>query len=191
MIRDPFDNHRKKNIFQATAARTAQHLRDTAAQVGSNALGDMAFSIPRNVPDFGGAHRELEDSAWSALRGGKAIPGLFERDSSLPMYKDKPYGYAPSQRNRPLWRRKRAIGPFLIVVGVLVYLLAFNRKTQTEITPSNSGWSWTGVSDSKNKAAWDERREKVVEAFQLSWDAYERYGWGMSKDRRLLDLGRS
>lgn len=190
MIRDPFDIHRKKNIFQATAARTAQHLRDTAAQVSTNALGDMAFSIPRNIPNFDDASRQLEDSAWSALRGGKAMTGLMGRDSSLPMYKDKPYNYAPSQRNRPLWRKKRLLGPFFTVAVVLVYLFGFGGKTQTEINPSKSGWSWMSTSD-KNTADWNERREKVVEAFQLSWDAYERYAWGMSDIRLLLDLARS
>lgn len=186
MIRDPFNLHRKANIFQATAARTAQHIRDTAAQVGSNALEEMAFSIPRNVPDFAGSNRELEDSAWSTLRGGNASKGLFNKNPSLPMYKDKPYNYAPSKRSRSLWRRKRLVGPFLIFVVVLVYLFGFGRTTQTEISYLRSGWSWTGVSE-KNDADWNDRREKVVEAFQLSWDTYERYAWGMSESRLLLD----
>ena len=179
MIRDPFDIHRK-NIFRETAARTAQHIRDTATQIGaSNALGEMAFSMPRNVPNFGGADRDLEDSAWSSLRGGvqKGVSGLYQKKESLPMYKDKPYAYAPSHKNRPWWRRKRILGSICAFITLLVYFVAFRHKSQTEIRSSKSGWSWMGVSD-QNKVDWEERREKVVEAFQLSWDSYERYAWG-------------
>lgn len=147
----------------------------------------MAFSIPRNVPDFAGPNRDLEDSAWATLRSSSSGKGLFSRDSSLPMYKDKPYGYTPSHRNRPVWRRKRILGPFFTFALVLVYLFGFGGKTQTEISSLKSGWSWAGVSD-KNNADWNERREKVVEAFQLSWDAYERYAWGKLASP-LLSLG--
>jgi len=41
-------------------------------------------------------------------------------------------------------------------------------------------WDWAREKDgkAKNKADWLKRRERVVEAFELSWDAYERYAWG-------------
>lgn len=183
MLRDPFDIHRK-NIFQVTANRAAQNIRDTAAQVGANAL-DMSFAVPRNVPDFGGPGREQEDNAWSSLRGAGArakdrVNGMFDKDA-LPMYKDKPFTYTPSYRNRPWWKKKRMLSGIFTSVLFLVYMLGiFSEPQAGQSNPSaRPGWSWIGLSDSAGKDAdWGERRERVVQAFEVSWDAYERYAWG-------------
>ena len=181
MIRDPFDIHRK-NVFQATAARAAENIRNTAARVGANAL-DMPFNIPKNVPDFGGAGRELEDNAWASLRGASArakdrVNGMFDKEA-LPMYKDKPFTYTPSYRNRPWWRKKRIIGGAVTALLFFVYMLGFfSSSDDAGQTAGKSGWSWIGVPGAGKTADWETRRERVVEAFQISWDAYERYAWG-------------
>ena len=184
MIRDPFDIHRR-NLIQATAAaasHTANNIRQTAAQVGA----DMSFTVPRRVPDFDDTDRALEDHAWSSLRGAGArvqgrVTGLFEA-KSLPMYKDKPFTRTPSYRNRPLWRKKRTLGTLvLLVLSVLYFLGFFSSRSRSETRPSKSGWSWPRLDT--GKADWDQRRQRVVEAFQLSWDAYERYAWGRSTPR--------
>ncbi|PNY23600.1 alpha-1,2-Mannosidase [Tolypocladium capitatum] len=180
MIRDPFDIHRK-NRFQAAGLRAAQDIRSTAAQVGASAR-DMSFSIPNNVPNFGAPHRDLEDRAWASVarRGGGGIikqvqgrmAGFFDQDE-LPMYKDKPYA---SMRRRPWWRRKRILGT--IALGVLTLLCLMGLTGPGQRRRSTSAWSWIGLSQEKGTANWDERRQHVVEAFELSWDAYERYAWG-------------
>ena len=185
MIRDPFDIHRK-NRFQATAFRAAQSIRDTAAQVGASAL-DMSFSIPNKTAQlWGSASRPRGQSLGVCPRGAEAagiingvqgkVAGFFDQEG-LPMYKDKPYAYAPSMRRRPWWRRKRILSSIVLGVLTLLYLLGFiglghERKT-------TSAWSWLGLVPEKGSANWDERRQHVVEAFELSWDAYERYAWGM------------
>lgn len=183
MIRDPFDIHRK-NIFKATATRAAHNIRQTATQVGANAL-DMSFNIPRNVPNFGNSDRDLEDTAWASLRGAGAkvqdrVTGLFDQES-LPMYKDKPYAYTPSYRNRPIWRKKRFLASTALFAITILYYLGFlsSAESDPKATKSNSAWSWMGLPD-KGKVDWNQRRERVVEAFQLSWDTYERYAWGTS-----------
>ncbi|PHH90115.1 hypothetical protein CDD83_4461 [Cordyceps sp. RAO-2017] len=182
MIRDPFDIHRK-NAVQATALRAAQNIRDTAAQVGASAL-DMSFSVPKNVPNFAAPHRDLEDRAWKSVprRGGilnevqGRVAGLFENEE-LPMYKDKPYTYAPSMRRRPWWRRKRMLSIVALGVLALLYLKGFFSRHGGG-PRSTSTWSWMGLSQEGVADDWDKRRQHVVEAFELSWDAYERYGWG-------------
>ena len=176
MIRDPFDIHRK-NIFQATAYRAANNIRQTAAQVGANAL-DMSFGVPRNVPNFNTGDRDLEDHAWSSLRGAGArvqdrVTGLFEKET-LPMYKDKPSSYAPSYRRRPWWRKKRVFGTLVLTILSVLYLFGFFSSSSDK--PSRPAWSWMGLET--DKVDWEERRGRVVEAFELSWDTYERYAWG-------------
>ena len=186
MIRDPFDIHRN-NIFKATASRTANRIRDTAAQVGANALENMAFSMPRNLPNFESANRDLEDGAWSSLRGaGNRVTGMFDKEA-LPMYKDKPFTYTPSYKNRPLYKKKRFFGSLVLGVVFFFYLLGFFSSPKDE-AKQKSSWSWMGLGD-VGKTDWEQRRSKVVEAFQLSWDTYERYAWGTSNG--TVALGRA
>lgn len=186
MIRDPFDIHRK-NVFKATALRTAEHVRDTVVQAGVDAL-DMSFSIPKHVPNFADPHRANEDRAWAGIssrdgpRGGglmggmqDRVSGLFEK-KSLPMYKDKPYNFVPASRRRPLWKQKRILGPASLAAVFLLYLMGFFSSSSK--STSTSGWQWRAANQEKGTADWDKRRESVVEAFQLSWDTYAEHGWG-------------
>lgn len=178
MIRDPFGIH-SKNVFKTTALRAAQNIREAATQASANAL-EMSFSMPKHVPDFGDPGRALEDRAWAALsrRGGAVLKGGSLEPDTLPMYKDKPYAYAPSMRLRPWWRRKKVLGTITAAVVFLLYLLGFF-SGNTEAKTSGSAFSWLGLSHDRDHVDWDERRKSVVEAFEVSWDAYERYAWGM------------
>ena len=185
MIRDPFDIHRK-STFRASSSRTAQKYRDSG-QAGPYAAEGMAFSIPRNLPNFEDPTRSLEDRAWAATsrRGGgngrifhevqDRVTGMFDT-ATLPMYKDKPYAYSPSMRRRRWWRRKRLLGMLAAVVVFLLYLMGLfsGRPAMVPV----SGWTWLSSSKGSADTDWLKRREHVVEAFQLSWDAYERYAWG-------------
>lgn len=175
MIRDPFNIHRK-SAFQATAVRAAHNIKDAAAQAGAAAF-DMSFSLPKNVPDFAAPQRHLEDRAWTAVTS--RVAGLLDQPA-LPMYKDKPYSYVPSMRRRPWWRRKRVLGALLLGTLALLHLAGLLRGSAGEQRPP-SVWSWMGLSQDGGGADWDERRRHVVEAFELSWDAYERYAWGTSR----------
>lgn len=149
----------------------------------------MAFSVPQNVPNFRAPHRDLEDRAWThvpengASRGGvfeklpSRMTGFLDQDE-LPMYKDKPYKYPPSIRRKPWWRRKRI--HIIIILGILTLLYTtghiFNSGPKTG--PRKVWSSWRESLQSGANVDWDKRRQLVVEAFQLSWDAYERQAWG-------------
>ncbi|KAL7802020.1 family 47 glycoside hydrolase [Trichoderma aethiopicum] len=200
MIRDPFGIHSKKKAFKATALRAAHEIKEAATQAGANAL-EMSFSLPKHVPDFGDPSRALEDRAWAALSrrggggGGGGKTGFFESSSdSLPMYKDKPYAYAPSMRLRPWWRRKKVLGTIAAAVMFVLYLMGFFSSDEPEAMKkksSGSAFSWLGLSQEKGGVDWDERRKSVVEAFEVSWDAYERYAWGKDEFHPISKNGRN
>ncbi|KAL2199232.1 glycoside hydrolase family 47 protein [Corynascus similis CBS 632.67] len=163
---------------------------------------DMSFAIPRNVPSFSNPQRELEDHLWAASsaknRQRSSLVGnvqdLLSGGSSsragLPMYKDKPYMYPPGRGGpyagnwrRPLYRRKRTCAFLLFVVVGLLWWTGLLAGEQQE-GGAGGGLNWSGwltqegSGGQANAAEWAERRQKVVEAMELSWDAYERYAWG-------------
>ncbi|OAA48755.1 mannosyl-oligosaccharide 1,2-alpha-mannosidase [Metarhizium rileyi] len=198
MLRDPFDIHRK-NAFKATVFQAARNISTTAAHVGTAAL-DMSFNIPKNVPNFGAPHRELEDRAWATLSGGgrgtgggfmngvqSKVSHYFE-DESLPMYKDKPYGHG----RKRWWRRKRVLSTVALALLTFLWLTGFLGRSERErSSTSKSTWAWLGMSKIKKSANWDERRQRVVEAFELSWDTYSRYAWGYDEYHPISKTGKN
>lgn len=156
----------------------------------------MAFSVPRHVPSFTDPARQAEDRLWAAATRQRAGPssgvlggvqdkvgGFLNPDRrSLPMYKDKPYGYGPggAGRPRPLLRKKRVLGFLTLLVLGFLWFAGFFDEHHERARAKLGDWGWLS-SDTKarSKADWMKRRERVVEAMELSWDAYERYAWGM------------
>lgn len=153
----------------------------------------MAFNVPRNVPSFQNPQRALEDRLWTAsgmtARGSRGhqsglldevhsrVDGFLGTKSQLPMYKDKPYSYAASRRLRPYWRRKRSLLALVLLVLTGLYFYGAFDDHSKHLDPSQ--WSWLRSPEPpSNKADWGKRRERVKEAFELSWDAYAQYGWG-------------
>lgn len=138
----------------------------------------MAFSVPRNIPGFSNAQRDLEDRVWGS--------GASSR-TSLPMYKDKPYALTPSYR-KPFWKRKRVVGISAIILTFLYWMGLFSKPSTTK-NDAAKDWSWMGFSKEGAKPNWDERRDHVVETFELSWDAYKRYAWGYDEYKPISKKG--
>lgn len=163
-------------------------ITERAVETGINALqkgkqtveDNMSFAIPKNVPSFSNPNRRaLEDKYWgSAAAPTSSITSHFggRGSQSLPMYKDKPYAYPTSQRSRPMWRRKRVAVFVFAALSFLYYFGAFSSHHET--TSTTPSWSWLKTAEPEKKVDWPQRRDRVVEAFTLSWDAYERYAWG-------------
>ncbi|KAI8265946.1 Mannosyl-oligosaccharide 1,2-alpha-mannosidase [Colletotrichum sp. SAR11_239] len=209
-VRDPFNLHKSPalNVFKITAARAAQNIKEKAVEAGANAANalndiDMAFNVPKNVPSFSNPQRQLEDRYWGsgAANSRARNQGLFQgvqgrvedllgTKGQLPMYKDKPY-YA-SRRWRPLWRRKRSIiGTLLLLFTGLWWFGFFSEGSKTRQSASQLTNGWLGSAEPAGKKAdWTKRRERVVEAFQLSWDSYERYAWGYDEYHPIAKTGR-
>ena len=111
-----------------------------------------------------------------------SIPYLtFQQE--LPMYKDKLYNYAGSRKYTPFYRQKRVIsGAILFLIGLVYWLGIFSPST-VKAKPrdtNKSAWNWLSSPTTSASVDWDDRREKVKDAFMLSWDGYEQYAWGMS-----------
>jgi endoplasmic reticulum Man9GlcNAc2 1,2-alpha-mannosidase len=199
-IPDPFSLRRNAalDVLRVTAAQAALGIRDQAVAGGAHALQkgiqtleDMAFTVPRNVPSFSNPQRHVEDHLWSSsgvsARGAPRANGLLDNvqgrvgnfldpnRNGLPMYKDKPYPH--SQRRRPLYRRKRVVALVLLGIIGILYYFGFLGDHQ-EFGASVRSWTWLRKGEKGKKVDWLKRRERVVEAFELSWDAYERYAWG-------------
>ena len=107
----------------------------------------------------------------------------------LPMYKDKPYNYAGSRKYTPFYRQKRVIsGAILIVIGLAYWFGIFSPsvvKSKSRDT-NKSAWDWLSSPTTPALVDWDERREKVKEAFMLTWDGYEQYAWGTLSFSRAI-----
>ena len=100
----------------------------------------------------------------------------------LPMYKDKPYNYAGSRKNKPIYRRRRVVAGAALGLIALLYwagILSSSAAPTKSKGASKSSWGWLGGQEPV--VDWDERREMVKDAFILSWDGYEQYAWGMSR----------
>lgn len=135
--------------------------------------------------------RAHEDSYWRT-QNGYANGGLsskldgygFGDKRELPMYKDKPYNYAGSRRNKPIYQQWRVILGALLSMVALAYwfgLLSTSTELPSPKSTRKGSWGWLGgLGGQEIPVDWDERREKVKDAFILSWDGYERYAWGMS-----------
>lgn len=205
-VRDPFNL--RTNPASAAALHllrsTASQAQTKALSAGAHALdlgrqavedaATMSFSVPKNVPSFANPQRALEDRLWPSSgvssrssKLGRAVGGVLgpERGGGgLPMYKDKPYGYRGSQRARPVYRRKRVVGLVVMLVLGLMWWLGGGEKVGDvgKKVGGGSRWEWLKGDETKGKGGkkvdWEGRRERVVEAFELSWDAYSRYAWG-------------
>ncbi|KAH8905389.1 endoplasmic reticulum mannosyl-oligosaccharide 1,2-alpha-mannosidase [Coniochaeta sp. PMI_546] len=162
----------------------------------------MSFNVPKNVPSFTNPQRELEDRLWpssgvSSRRAagniGAKVGGILHPErTTLPMYKDKPYGYPASQRARPVYRRKRTVGFFFLLLVVFMWYFGALSGHQEKVRRRVGGWGWLkdDKGKAKSKADWLRRRERVVEAFELSWDAYARYAWGYDEFHPIAKTGR-
>ena len=111
---------------------------------------------------------------------GSKLEHLMDK-KELPMYKDKPYNYAGSRKYTPFYRQERFIsGAILIVIGLAYWYGIFSPSVVNLKTKdiNESAWNWLSSPTTSTSVDWDDRREKVKEAFVLSWDGYEQYAWG-------------
>ncbi|KAJ5254871.1 hypothetical protein N7497_007655 [Penicillium chrysogenum] len=121
------------------------------------------------------------------------VNGYFEKDRTLPLYKDKPF-FAPRRTGpRRRWR------PFLNLLGVctVLFLLYYNfyLRTWSGLQSNDKGvelWKWAQtLEDGKTSgdlSDWTARREKVRDAFIVSWEGYEKNAWGYDQYRPVSNV---
>lgn len=166
----------------------------------------MSYNIAANGPSFSNAQSADHDSYWrpsnrqhlldgrtSSTTIGARINDFFSDGQRLPMYKDKPH-YQP-RRRRSLWTRKRVLGSVsFLTLGCLWWiglLPVAQFRTSDNKTTGADGWSWLNSGRYGDSRIWDDRKEKVVEAFKISWDGYEKYAWGMDEYHPISKKGRN
>ncbi|KAF3916813.1 hypothetical protein ABW20_dc0108935 [Dactylellina cionopaga] len=144
------------------------------------------------------------------------LGGIFKSpNSDLPLYKDKPYyssassTYGYRRRRRDMFLRKR-VGVMVVIALALLYwwfirggdsgaddlALSDDGLPLNDDAPKKESSSWFS-SDSSNSASkkagsekkWLDRRERVKEAFMLSWDAYSTYAWGFDEFHPISRTG--
>ncbi|KAL1304774.1 hypothetical protein AAFC00_003709 [Neodothiora populina] len=152
----------------------------------------MSYALPSAHQQWSGsAHSRFHDSAHSHGGGSSSndgsggvaekIGGIFgDKRASLPMYKDKPYAYPGSGRRGPWFKSKRTLAMIALSVVALLFWLSRSSSAPSgdrrAASAKSSASSWFGKSS--KHVDWNERRERVRDAFKLSWKAYEDHGWG-------------
>ncbi|KAL3417264.1 glycosyl hydrolase family 47 protein [Phlyctema vagabunda] len=217
-VRDPFNLHRSPafNIIRLSAQHAATEVTQRVIEAGTQAyetskqaveaveatIEEMSFAVPKNVPSFTDPQRQAENKVWGSsgvtaranAHGAGMMNGVqefFGKDKgNLPLYKDKPYSYASSRRKQPMWKQKRILAIFGLAIVLLYFLGAFERSTDTD-TKAREGWSWLKRPEKAGSTVdWLDRRERVREAFVLSWDSYERYAWGYDEFHPVSKRGK-
>ncbi|KAK0895989.1 mannosyl-oligosaccharide alpha-1,2-mannosidase [Friedmanniomyces endolithicus] len=118
-----------------------------------------------------------------------------DRKGSLPMYKEKPYQYPSGRRKMPWFRRKRVIASILLSVaglswwfGILSPLSFLTGGSETTVSKkSKSSWNLFGSGGGPD---WDNRAEKVREAFRISFADYEKHAWGDDEYHPVAKTGK-
>ncbi|KAL3445772.1 seven-hairpin glycosidase [Aspergillus insuetus] len=178
----------------------------------------MSFPNPNSNPPYP-TSRSPSEKYWQASRspGANGLGGygfsqsagvtnnlnnFFSGDRTLPMYKDKPY-FAP-RRTGPRLRRRRAL--YLgIIVFVLISLWYYKSSPSgSPWTPDSAKgeelWKWVQTLDQTEQTYdgiglknidWESRREKVRDAFIISWDGYEQYAWGLDEYHPIAKKGKN
>ncbi|KAK4168557.1 mannosyl-oligosaccharide 1,2-alpha-mannosidase [Cladorrhinum sp. PSN259] len=188
-----------------SAAQQALAGNETLLLEAKDEQEDMSsFSVPKNVPSFTNPNRQFEDHLWAAanprpknknntgvLGGVQELLASRNNRAALPMYKDKPYMYPPG-RGGGIYRRRRTCGFLFVVVVVLVWWTGMFAGHQERAVTKLNQWGWLSkdTTRGRSKADWLKRRERVVEAMELSWDAYERYAWGHDEFHPISKTGK-
>ncbi|KAJ5709925.1 Mannosyl-oligosaccharide 1-2-alpha-mannosidase [Penicillium malachiteum] len=108
--------------------------------------------------------------------------GFFDHQRTLPLYKDKPYFTPKRTTPRRRWRYIGAVFGFCA-------LLFFWYNSSSFSSPSGSDsrdkglqlWKWMQTLQDEvptSKVDWEARRDKVRDAFIVSFEGYEKDAWG-------------
>lgn len=123
------------------------------------------------------------------------ISSFVNPSRDLPMYKDKPY-FNPRKPARG--RRRWGVWILIFTIFALCIWWFWGERgpdgvgLRPRIKPMHGGelWNWVKSFDkegkkqnsNKNVVNWEERRERVRDAFLVSWEAYEKDAWGKLRE---------
>lgn len=152
----------------------------------SGSLGGYGFSQSQTATH---AHHSGNNNNGGSGGGISKINSFFGGRASnrdLPVYKDKPY-FKPRRTGPDRTKARIIYIMFAVFVTTMLYVFWGGWGPVADIGPSgNVGedlWKWMQTLDEEETSTskyvdWAERRERVRDAFIVSWDSYETYGWG-------------
>lgn len=108
---------------------------------------------------------------------------------ALPLYKDKPYSYPTSSKPSHVSSRGRLLLPILAAAVFIFYIAGGTSKLPRPTTTKDpeDAYKKSHVTNTYNgilsdpsvpTGNWEDRRERVKDAFKVSWKAYEDNAWG-------------
>ena len=178
---------------QAPAPDGRLHTRQVSNPVaGFNQPAAGAAGPPMTSQDISTSHNG-QPNGWRPRRAtsgrapsisiGEKFNNILpqKENGELPMYKDKPYNYATSSRRRPFYRRRNIVLAFTAILSLLLFFSGAFSKLPTGKVIDETAFKRPLTIFSGTKAStidWDGRRERVRDAFQISWEAYEKHAWG-------------
>ncbi|KAL4975735.1 glycoside hydrolase [Aspergillus desertorum] len=180
----------------------------------------MSFPSTRGSPTYP-TSRSPSEKYWQASRSPGAnglgsygfsqsagvannLNNFFSGDRTLPMYKDKPY-FAP-RRTGPRLRRRRVLQGTILLLALFSLWYIVTGPSDTYRSPwtpdtvkGEELWRWVQSLDSEQSydgaplknIDWEARREKVRDAFIVSWDGYEQYAWGFDEYHPVTKKGKN
>ncbi|KAF9208395.1 hypothetical protein BGZ59_010666 [Podila verticillata] len=141
----------------------------------------------------GDHHRELNHLSLTSLHGEDSMFKRQDRGPVIPFHVDGDDKYEKlplsgrTQGRRWFRVRYAVIALGLITLGYLT-LSPSSKDQKWPLKGASSGRKkWSGTIT--NPAIWEERKEKVKEAFQNSWVAYKRDAWGKDEYHPISQKG--
>ncbi|KAG0028529.1 hypothetical protein BGZ81_004645 [Podila clonocystis] len=140
-------------------------------------------------------HRELSHLSQTSLDSEEIMFKRQDRGPVIPFHVDgdDKYGKLPlsgrTQGRRWFRVRYAVITLGLIMLGYLTLSSSNKDQRSWSLKGTSSGRrkQWSGTTT--NPAIWEERKEKVKEAFQHSWTAYKRDAWGKDEYHPISQKG--
>ena len=168
--------------------QAGQQVVETGRQALEQATASMSSYAPPHVTSDGPSQRHAPGGSTHAHAHGNGgsitekVGDFFsaDRHNSLPMYKDKPYGYPASRGAKWRWQWRSVAGA-LATIAVLSWWfnilspMAWLGLGTDRPARSPGSLFWDGMDEI---VGWERRAEIVRETFQISWKGYEDYAWG-------------
>ncbi|SMQ52266.1 unnamed protein product [Zymoseptoria tritici ST99CH_1A5] len=210
--RDPFNVRRSSPASTLFRTNSARNVSPSPYEQTTPVTLHPEMNNSYGLPNAGAANADVyQGSGRARFHHNDAEPGIGEKVSNmfsseksneLPMYKDKPYNYSGKGSKRALqWlRQKRTFASVLAGLALLSWWFGI-LSPLSYFASSGEGGSGTAPGAQKEKpswslwggkevVAWDDRAEKVKEAFKTSFAGYKKYGWGLDEYHPVSHTGK-
>jgi mannosyl-oligosaccharide alpha-1,2-mannosidase len=157
----------------------------------SGSLGGYGFSQSQATAN---ANHSSNYNGGTGISKINSFFGGKPSNRDLPVYKDKPY-FKPRRTGSDKTKARVIYVMIALFVTTMLYVFWGGWGSVADIGPSgNVGeelWKWVQTLDEEETSTskyvdWAERRERVRDAFIVSWDSYETYGWGKPEILNIL-----